>query len=375
MVEQSSISISVMRGGSSRAVFVSSRDFPDLTATVECETLAKALLGVGDEHQIDGLGGGDLRSSKLAIVGPATRGDADVDYTFLQICVSPAEVQWGINCGNISAAVGPYAIDTGLVEATTPETVVRIHNTNTGKIITATVPVHEGLAAVAGEAVVDGIAARGAPIHLDFTDSAGAVTGKLLPTRRATNRVSVPALGSIELSVVDAGNPVVFIRATDLSLTGAEDPATVNCDRDLLSKLEAIRSAGAHLAGIDPTLGVPLIAYVNAPLSWTNPSTGESYKASSCDILARTYEHYVIHSAYSVSGAVCLGAAVGIPGTIPNQLTRRTSGAIRIGQPAGITVIDAAVTMTGSEPRLERAVITRTARRLLDGTAHVAAHA
>ncbi|MGH7486762.1 MAG: PrpF domain-containing protein, partial [bacterium] len=224
--EQTSVKISILRGGSSRAVFVSSDDFPPPAATAERDALARALLGVGDAHQIDGLGGGEPRSSKLAIVGPSARNDADVDYTFAQICSEPPEVQWSMNCGNISAAVGPYAIDTGLVDAAAPVTCVRIHNTNTGSIILATVPVHGGLAAVAGQALVDGIAGTGAPIALDFTDSAGAVTGAILPTGRPRDRISAEGLGMIDVSVVDVGNPVVFVRASDVGCAGTERPAT-----------------------------------------------------------------------------------------------------------------------------------------------------
>ena len=209
-----------VRGGTSRALIFHHRDLPgDREAW---NPIFLAALGSPDPNgrQLDGLGGGISSLSKVAVVGPATRADADVDYTFGQVEVTRAAVDYRGNCGNISSAIGPFAIDEALVAAREAATVVRIHNTNTRKLIHAHVPVDAGQAAVQGDFTLDGVPGTGARIALDFLDPGGAVTGQLLPTGRAQDTLEVPGLAAIAASLVDATNPMVFVRAKDLGLDG-----------------------------------------------------------------------------------------------------------------------------------------------------------
>ncbi|MCI0345713.1 MAG: PrpF family protein, partial [Chloroflexi bacterium] len=211
-----------VRGGTSRALVFHQRDLPSDRAAWDAIFLAA--LGSPDPggRQLDGLGGGISSLSKVAVVGPSSRPDADVDYTFGQVEVTRAAVDYRGNCGNISSAIGPFAIDEALVPAREPLTVVRIHNTNTRKLIHARIPVEAGQAAVRGDFRLDGVPGSGARIALDFLDPGGAGTGRLLPTGHPQDALEVPGLGTIAASLVDATNPMVFVRAKDLGLDGTE---------------------------------------------------------------------------------------------------------------------------------------------------------
>ena len=224
MSEQVAIRCVIMRGGTSRALFLRANDLPADPRARDAVVLA--LFGSPDPRQIDGLGGADILTSKVAVIGPASRGDADVDYTFGQVSIREPVVDYDINCGNISAAVGVYAIEEGYVRATDPITAVRVHNTNTGKVFVAYVPVREGRPAIEGECVVDGVPATGAEIVLDYTGTVGAATGRLLPTGRPRDVLDVPLLGrSMQVSIVDVANLCVVVAATDVGMTGTEEPA------------------------------------------------------------------------------------------------------------------------------------------------------
>src|SRR5713226_3932318 len=249
-----------MRGGTSRCLVFHEKDLP--AAGPERDRILLAALGSPDPYgrQLNGLGGGISSLSKACIIGPPTHPDAQVDYTFAQVEVSKPVVDYTGNCGNCSSSVGPFAIDEGLVPATEGETVVRIHNTNTKKIIVAHVPVAGGEAAVAGDFELPGVAGRGARIALDFLDPGGAVTGRLLPTGRARDVVE-----GVEASLVDAPNPLVFVRARDLGLDGTETPAAVDAKRTVSERLGKIRSAAARLMGIPPGPAVAKVVVVAPP--------------------------------------------------------------------------------------------------------------
>src|SRR5436189_6031696 len=229
-----------MRGGTSRCLVFHESDLP--AAGPERDRILRTALGSPDPYgrQLDGLGGGISSLSKACIIGPPSHPGADVDYTFAQVDVKRPVVDYKGNCGNCSSAVGPFAIDERLVKAVEGETLVRIHNTNTRKLIVAHVPVTDGEAAVEGDFELAGVPGRGARIALDFLDPGGAVTGRLLPTGHARDVVD-----GVEASLVDATNPIVFVRARDLGLTGAESPAAVDADRGVSERLEKIRTAAA----------------------------------------------------------------------------------------------------------------------------------
>ncbi|MBI1847495.1 MAG: hypothetical protein HYR86_11050, partial [Candidatus Rokubacteria bacterium] len=284
-----------MRGGTSRGVFFHEEDLPK--AGPERDRILSLALGSPDPYgrQLNGLGGGISSLSKACIIGPPSHPDADVDYTFAQVDVRTPVVDYRGNCGNCSSAVGPFAIDEKLVDAVAPETVVRIHNTNTRKIIVAHVPVRDGEAAVEGDFELAGVPGKGARIALDFLEPGGAGTGRLLPTGQTRE-----TLGGLEASLVDATNALVFVRARDLGLTGTETPQQIDADRALTERLEALRvEAGARM-GLTGSTAVPKIALVAPPAAFT-ALDGIAYAPDAVDLVARVMSMGNCHRAFALT--------------------------------------------------------------------------
>lgn len=373
--DQKRIRCAVMRGGTSRALFIMKGDLPS-----EPELRDQVILrmyGSPDVRQIDGLGGADPLTSKLAIIGPPSRADADVDYTFGQVSIQEPFVDYAGNCGNISSAVGPFAIDEGLVEPVEPTTTVRIHQTNTESILTAEVPVVNGTAAVEGDFHIDGVPGTGARIELDFSDTAGAVTGRVLPTGNPLDPIDVENVGPLEISVVDAGNPCVFVRAYDLGIEGTETPEQIDSDRALNERIERIRgTVAAELGFVErwrdaahESPYIPFFVLVSPPTDYVDFTTGQTVKAQDVDFVARLLFMLKTHKAYAVTGTVCTGAAAKIPGTIVFEAARpesRTRSLTRIGHPAGVITVEADVRVNDGIGLL-RASVGRTARRIMEG--------
>jgi methylitaconate Delta-isomerase len=366
-----------MRGGTSRGAYLRVEDLP---ADPEArDQLILAIYGSPDVRQIDGIGGADTLTSKVAIVGPSMRPDADVDYTFGQVGITTAEIDYKPNCGNISSGVGPFAIMQGWVSPTDPVTRVRIFNTNTQKIIVAEVPTEDGEVMVEGECRIDGVPGSGAPILLDFLDSGGAATGKLLPTGRPQDLLAVDG-HTYTVSLVDAANPYVFLRAEELGLDGTESVERINDDRGLLAHLEAIRGVAAEMYGfvsdhreaLARSPNLPKIAYVAAPKDYVTGS-GRWIAADDVDLLGRGLSGQILHKAYAVTGAICTGAAARTPGTVVNEVFRAPADqrGIRIGHPAGILTVEMQVEPRGDELMLTRAAFERTARPIMDGYVYV----
>ena len=350
-----------MRGGTSRAIFFHERDLP--APGPERARILLATIGSPDPYgrQIDGLGGGISSLSKACIIGPPTMAGADVDYTFAQVEVRTAHVDYAGNCGNCSGAVGPFAIDEKLVPAREGETLVRIHNTNTKKLIVAHVPVVDGEAAVTGDFELPGVPGKGARIALDFVDPGGAGTGTLLPTGKPREVIE-----GIEASCVDASNPVVFVRAADLGLTGTETPAAIDADRDVTARLEAIRGAAAERMGLARGNAIPKVAIV-APAAAFTALDGTGYAAGEVDVVARIMSMGNCHRAFALTGAMCLAVAARIEGTVVRECAGACPGDVRLGHPSGMVPIDAAVVMRDGSPWAERVTVYRTARRLMEG--------
>jgi 2-methylaconitate cis-trans-isomerase PrpF len=366
-----------VRGGTSRALVFHRRDLPEDRA--RWDALFLAALGSPDPNgrQLDGLGGGISSLSKVAIVGPPTRPDADVDYTFGQVEVTRASVDYRGNCGNISSAIGPFAIDEGLLAAREPETVVRVHNTNTRKLIHARVPVEAGAAAVRGDFALDGVPGTGARIALDFLDPGGAVTGRLLPTGRLQEALDVPGLAPIAASLVDATNPMVFVRAKDLGLDGTERPEDLDARIGLSARLEAIRGAAAVRMGLAETPedagrstpAVPKVAIVAPPTGYRTLA-GVTIEPDSVDLVARIVSMGKVHRAFALTGAMCLAVAARIPGTLVHEAAALPGGAgdVRIGHPSGILPVAGAVAGgPDGAPVAQTVTVYRTARRLMEG--------
>jgi 2-methylaconitate cis-trans-isomerase PrpF len=377
---QEMIRCTLMRGGTSKGVFFLKNDLPK--DKVLRDKVIRRVFGAPDPREIDGLGGADNLTSKLAIIGPPTRGDCDVDYLFGQVSLVEPMIDYRSNCGNISSAVGPFAIDEGLVDPVEPVTKVRIHQVNTGKVIIAEVPVRGNKAEIEGDHAIAGCPGTGAKIILDWADSAGSITGKLLPTGNVTDILHVQGEGDMEVSLVDAAIPTVFIRAGTLGLKGSETPQEIDADGELLEKIEKIRSYSAEKMQLcdnwrDATKKVPyspFFAICAPPLTYKNWTTGEEVHEDSVDLVVRLLFMQKMHKTYPVTGTVCTVAASMIPGTIANELARPgivERAELRIGHPAGVITAEGKVEIGEKGYALRRATVDRTARCLMKGYAFV----
>lgn len=364
-----------MRGGTSKALVFRAGDLPD--GRDERDAIFRAAMGVPDPYarQLDGMGGGVSSLNKVCIVGPSSRPDADVDYTFVQVSADRADIDYGGNCGNMSAAIGPFALEEGLVERPAgAEAMVRIHNTNTGKIIASRFPVADGLLAADGDFALDGVAGTAAPIRLEFLDPGGAKTGLLLPTGSAIDRINVTGLGPIDISCVDAANPAVFVRAADLGVTGAELPDVLERDAVFMARMEGIRRKASVLMGLCADLdaagtlaSIPKVAMVAPPRqSWL--ISGDQLSQHAAHILIRMISVGQPHRAVPITGAICLAIAARIEGTIPHAACSAGEGPIRVGHPSGTTVVDAQIDRSGDGSVTARlGAVYRSARRLFEG--------
>jgi 2-methylaconitate cis-trans-isomerase PrpF len=393
-VKQISLHAVFMRGGTSKAVMFRAADLP-----AERELWTPIFLGaIGSPdpngRQLDGMGGGISSLSKICVIGPPTRAGADVDYTFAQVSVKDAAVDYSGNCGNMSSAVGPFAVDERLVAVadTARDATVRIHNTNTRKFIVAHFPLDGGRAAVDGDFKLPGVAGSGAPVRLDFIEPGGAGTGKLLPTGNPVDTLDLALLNShslrgIEVSMVDAANPCVFVSASALGASGVEMPEELEANGELLRRLEAIRIAASLRMGIAKTAeaaaripSIPKVAMV-APARAARTLAGERLAADDADVTVRMISIGQPHRAVPLTGAMCLAVASRIEGTVVNRIARRARRSaspedpVRIAQPSGLTVVGAAVKRTRDEWFAESATVYRTARRLMEGWVFVRAAA
>ncbi|HEX6842216.1 MAG TPA: PrpF domain-containing protein [Stellaceae bacterium] len=369
-----------MRGGTSKAIMFHARDLPPERA--QWDAIFLAALGSPDPHgrQLDGMGGGISSLSKACVIAPSEREDADVDYTFAQIQVRDAHVDYKGNCGNMLSAVGPFAVDEGLVRAAGDSAMVRIFNTNTQKLIHARFPLQDGRAAVEGGLAIPGVHGTGAPVKLDFIAPGGATTGKLLPTGRGLDRLDVPGLGAVELSMVDAANACVFVRAADIGLTGRELPGELEADPAALARLQAVRIAASQAMGIAKSEAearaiavVPFVCVVSAPADAPTLS-GERVAAHDIDFAARFVSNGQPHRALPLTGALCTAVAARIAGTVVAEALSAGAGegALRIGMPSGVLTVAADVARDTAGGWVARSgSFYRTARRLFDGRVHV----
>jgi 2-methylaconitate cis-trans-isomerase PrpF len=367
-----------MRGGTSRAIMFHAGDLPD---RAEWDPIFLAAMGSPDPNgrQLNGMGGGISSLSKVCVLAPSDRADADIDYTFAQVQIREAAVDYHSNCGNMSSAVGPFAVDEGLVRPNGDTATVRIFNTNTGKIIRSTFPLADGRAATDGDLAIPGVAGTGAPIRLDFLSPGGATTGRLLPTGGAVDRLDVPGLGPIEVSLVDAANACAFVRARDLGLTGKELPEELERDPALLEKLQAIRRRASVAAGIARDeaeargiAGVPIIGFVAPPMD-AMTLAGEPIAQAQVDLTARFLSNGQPHRALPLTASLCTAVAANIAGTLVAEALAPGAGAqVRIGMPSGILTVGAEVGRdSGGQWVAHSGAFYRTARRLFDGRVYV----
>ena len=359
-----------MRGGTSKAIFFDRRDLPaletgDMSAWNE---IFCAALGSPDPYrrQLNGMGRGITSLSKVAIVGPPTHADADVDYTFAQVDVTAPVVGYRGNCGNISSAVGPYAVDRGLVKVAGETADVVIHNTNTGKLIRARFALEDGQPAVEGAMLLDGVAGHGSPIELAFLDPAGAATGQLFPTGNRTDVLELTGLAVEGASMVDVCNPVIFLRADALGLAGKETPDQMAANPALLALFEDVRVAAAKAMGMVASENEARTTLRNLPLVCL---VSETRLEEAAHVEVRMISSGQPHKATPLTGAMCVAAAAAIPGTLVNAVSRRIeNGApIRIAHASGLIEVSARGQFVHDNPSIAEAIVYRTARKLMEG--------
>lgn len=391
---QGSIPGVLFRGGTSKGFFVREGVLPEPGALRD--ELILELFGSPDPLQVDGIGGAKSHTSKLMIVAPADREDVDVAYTFGQVAVEDPVVDWGGNCGNLTGAVGAFAVHQGIVDAEPPVADLTLVNTNTDTVIDQTVPVTAHGLDVYGDYAIDGVPGTGPRIPSRFRDPAGGVTGALFPTGTPVERVTREGAGrdggdiGVTCSVADVGNPCVFLRAADLGLDGTELPAELSETPGLLDEFERIRGVVCERLGLvddasrsrSESPAVPQIAVVSEPQSYDS-SVDTHVSADEIDITARIVTSGTPHHAYAVTGAMCLAATASLPGTVPNEVVRReTDDSVVIGHPKGKIEIGVEVAENpmqtapgrdvddeGSDPQIEAVTVGRTARPLFTGEA------
>lgn len=374
MSDQFRVRCVIMRGGTSKGIYIKENDLP--SDKEERDSVILSIFGSPDIRQIDGLAGADSLTSKLAIIGPPTHPKADIDYTFAQVSITDAVVDYNGNCGNISSGVAPFAVDESMVRAAEPVTRVCIHNTNTGKLLYSEVQVENGKAKVTGETKIAGVPGTGAPVLMDFAGTAGAATGKVLPTGNAVDQIET-SKGKIEVSIVDVANPCIFVRAKDVSMKGTETPDEIDGNLELLAYLEEIRSKCCVLIGMAKTTkeatkkspAFPMIAFIAEAEDYVDFTTKNTIKKEETDVVSRLMYMQKLHKTYAGTATACTGAAAKIQGTIVNQAIPQIDhiGTLRIGHPAGIIPVVAEVVNT----EVKKAALIRTARRIMEGYAFV----
>ncbi|WP_273806647.1 MULTISPECIES: 2-methylaconitate cis-trans isomerase PrpF [unclassified Pseudomonas] len=368
-----------MRGGSSKGVFFHARDLPP--AGPARDALLLRVIGSPDPYgkQIDGLGGATSSTSKVVVIAPSCRPDCDVDYLFGAPAIEAPVIDWSGNCGNLSAAVGPFAISEGLVQAPREGlATVRIWQANLGKRILAHVPMANGEVQEEGDFRFDGVAFPAAEVVLDFLDPTG-TDGSVLPTGRAVDELYVPELGRLPVTLLNAGNPTIFVRAETLGLSGTETQAQVNGDAALLGRLEALRAAGAVAMGLAATVAqataerphTPKLCLVAAPQTY-RVAGGKQVQAEELDVIARMISMGKLHHAIPGTGAVAVAVAAALPGTLVHALTGDLGGRqVRIAHTAGSVAVGAQAREVAGIWQVEKASMSRSARRLMEGWVRV----
>lgn len=376
--EVEAIRCSVVRGGTSKGIFLMSNDLP--SDPEKRDAVIRAIFGSPDIRQIDGLGGADVLTSKLAIIAPPTKEGADVDYTFGQVSFENETIDYKGNCGNISSAVGPFAIDAGMVTAVEPVTTVKIHLTNSGKILTAEVPVKDGKAAVEGDYAIDGVPGTGAKITMDWSDAVGAFTGKLLPTGNAKDILETEK-GKFEVSLVDAGNPLVFIKAESLGMIGTETPQEIESNKELMETIELIRGQAAVKFGLvkkaeeaaDKSPYNPFFAIVSKPAAYEGLNNVK-VEEGDVDMVSRLLFMLRMHKAYPITGTVCTGAAARVKGSVVWDVLReeaKSRDVVRIGHPGGVIPVEVQGRSDGKNTEITKIGVYRTARKIMDGLVYI----
>ncbi|BDC43028.1 2-methylaconitate cis-trans isomerase PrpF [Paraburkholderia terrae] len=386
---QIKIPATYMRGGTSKGVFFRLKDLPEAAQVpgTARDALLLRVIGSPDPYgkQIDGMGGATSSTSKTVIVAKSSRPDHDVDYLFGQVSIDKPFVDWSGNCGNLSAAVGPFAISGGLVD---PErvpdngvAVVRIWQANIGKTIIAHVPVSNGSVQETGDFELDGVTFPAAEVRLEFLDPAAeeeGAEGAMFPTGNVVDDLEVPGVGTLKATMINAGIPTIFVNAEAIGYTGAELQDAINSDDAALKKFETIRAHGALRMGLIKSLDeiatrqhTPKVAFVARPSGYV-ASSGKAVAADDVDLLVRAMSMGKLHHAMMGTAAVAIGTAAAIPGTLVNLAAGGGEReAVRFGHPSGTLRVGALATLEDGEWAVKKAVMSRSARVLMEGWVRV----
>jgi hypothetical protein len=371
----------LMRGGTSKGVFLRAEHVPRDRARLTRVLLD--LFGSPDRRQIDGLGGADKLTSKAAIIGPPVREGTDVTYLFGQVGTVRAEVDYNLNCGNLTAAVGVYAIEEGFVAPVDGVTLVRVHNVNTDRVIGVEVPVKDGKPVWRGEFAIGGVPGTGAPISLDFSQAVGAITGKLLPTGNATDVLDVPGVGSVEVSIVDGANMAVYVHHQALGMKGIESPEEIDGNEDLKRRMDAIRQVVAYRCGLRDywdarqAPSTPMLIVLSPPADYRTCTQGDPIAAADIDLVVRQFASGSASKTLAGTLTATTGMACRMPGTLPQRLIAAARGnparPLAFGHPSGVIYVEADVdaAQAGETPRVRRMAVQRTARRIAEGRAYL----
>jgi len=380
-----------MRGGTSKGVFFRLQDLPEAAQVPgkARDALLLRVIGSPDPYgkQIDGMGGATSSTSKTVILSASTRSDHDVDYLFGQVSIDKAFVDWSGNCGNLSAAVGAFAISGGLVApARVPRdgmAVVRIWQANIGKTIIAHIPMSNGEVQETGDFELDGVTFPAAEVQLEFMDPAAeeeGAGGSMFPTGRLVDDLEVPGVGTLKATMINAGIPTIFINADAIGYTGTELQEAINGDAAALAKFETIRAYGAVRMGLIKDVSeaanrqhTPKVAFVAPPAGYT-ASSGKQVQAGDIDLLVRALSMGKLHHAMMGTAAVAIGTAAAIPGTLVNLAAGGGEReAVRFGHPSGTLRVGAQATQENGEWTVKKAIMSRSARVLMEGWVRVPA--
>ena len=387
---QTKIPATYMRGGTSKGVFFRLADLPAAAQQPGAarDRLLQRVIGSPDPYgkQIDGMGAATSSTSKAVIVSPSTRADHDVDYLFGQVAIDRDFVDWSGNCGNLSAAVGPFAIASGLIDAAKVPAngtcTVRIWQANIGKTIVAHVPITNGLVQETGDFELDGVTFPAAEVALEFIDPAdegeGEGGGAMFPTGHVVDQLEVPGVGSFQATLINAGIPTIFLNAADLGYTGTELQPAINGDPAALARFESIRAWGAVKMGLIHDVAeaakrqhTPKIAFVAPPANYT-ASSGKPVQAADIDLLVRALSMGQLHHAMMGTAAVAIGTAAAIPGTLVNLAAGGGQrSAVRFGHPSGTLRVGAEAAQVNGQWAVTKALMSRSARVLMSGWVHV----
>jgi hypothetical protein len=375
-----------MRGGTSKGVFFLDHDLPQDKAARD--RVLMRVIGSPDRYgkHTDGMGGATSSTSKVVILAKSDRPDCDVDYRFGQVAIDAPVIDWSGNCGNLSAAVGAFAINSGLVDAPAEGmATVRIWQANIQKKIINHVPMQGGEVQELGDFELDGVAFPAAEVRVEFLDPADdegeAAGGAMFPTGERLDVLDVPGVGKIEATLINAGNPTIFIDAASLGLKGTELQGDINGNKELLGCAEAVRAHGAVAMGLVKTTQeatekrphTPKLSFIAKPLAYT-ASDGKRVEPQSIDMLARIFSMGVLHHAMTGTGAVAIAAAAAIPGTLVHRLAPAgADGRVRFGHPSGTLTVGAEAREEAGQWKVAKVMMSRSARRLMEGWVRVPA--